>query len=65
MTQATDTDKTILEAIDKLDHKIDTLNEKFDNCQKASRSVVNLAFWINCIGNDRHIGAKLFLDGSD
>ena len=44
MTQATDTDKTILEAIDKLDHKIDAFNEKFDNYQKASQSVVNLAF---------------------
>jgi hypothetical protein len=44
MTQATDADKTILEAIDKLDHKIDTFNEKFDNYQKASQSVVNLAF---------------------
>jgi hypothetical protein len=44
MTQATDTDKTILEAIDKLDQKIDTFNEKFDNYQKASQSIVNLAF---------------------
>jgi hypothetical protein len=44
MTQATDTDKTILDAIDKLDHKIDTFNEKFDNYQKASQSIVNLAF---------------------
>jgi hypothetical protein len=44
MTQTTDTDKTILAAIDKLDHKIDTFNEKFDNYQKASQSIVNLAF---------------------
>ncbi len=48
MTQTTDSDKTILEAIDKLEEKlelkIDTFNEKFDNYQKASQSVVNLAF---------------------
>jgi hypothetical protein len=44
MTQSADTDKTILDAIDKLDHKIDTFNEKFDNYQKASQSLVNLAF---------------------
>jgi hypothetical protein len=42
MTQTAD--KTILEAIDKLDHKIDTFNERFDNYQKASQSIVNLAF---------------------
>ncbi len=48
MTQTTDSDKTILEAIDKLEEKlelkIDTFNEKFDNYQKASQSLVNLAF---------------------
>ena len=48
MAQATDIDtngnKTVLDAIDKLDHKIDTFNEKFDNYQKASQSLVNLAF---------------------
>lgn len=30
--------------IDKLDLKIDSFNDKFDNYQKASQSVVNLAF---------------------
>lgn len=48
MSNATDSDisnnKNVLDAIDKLDHKIDTFNEKFDNYQKASQSVVNLAF---------------------
>ena len=55
MTQATDTDiagnKLVLDAIEKLDGKIekleskvDNFNEKFDNYQKASQSVVNLAF---------------------
>ena len=55
MTQATDTDSTgnkiVLDAIERLDAKIekleskvDNFNEKFDNYQKASQSVVNLAF---------------------
>jgi prefoldin subunit 5 len=62
MTSATDSDitgqKTVLDAIERLDHKIDQLdskveklegkvdgfNEKFDYYQKASQSVVNLAF---------------------
>ena len=30
--------------MDKLDLKIDSFNDKFDNYQKASQSVVNLAF---------------------
>lgn len=30
--------------IDKLDLKIDSFNDKFDNYQKASQSVVNFAF---------------------
>jgi prefoldin subunit 5 len=51
MTQATDTNQTILDAIERLDGKIENLeskvdnyNDKFDNYQKASQSVVNLAF---------------------
>ncbi len=51
MTAATDSDKTILEAIERLDGKIEKLeskvdnyNDKFDNYQKASQSLVNLAF---------------------
>jgi prefoldin subunit 5 len=55
MTSATDIDstgqKTVLDAIERLDEKIekleskvDNFNEKFDNYQKASQSVVNLAF---------------------
>jgi archaellum component FlaC len=62
MTSATDSDitgqKTVLDAIERLDHKIEQLdskveklegkvdgfNEKFDYYQKASQSVVNLAF---------------------
>jgi hypothetical protein len=34
----------IVKAIEKLDTKIDTFNDKFDNYQKASQSIVNLAF---------------------
>lgn len=30
--------------IDKLDTKIDSFNDKFDNYQKASQWIVNLAF---------------------
>jgi hypothetical protein len=51
MTSATDSDitgqKTVLDAIERLDGKIeklDNFNEKFDNYQKASQSLVNLAF---------------------
>jgi hypothetical protein len=48
MSNATDTDsgetKTVLSEIVKLEAKIDTFNEKFDNYQKASQSIVNLAF---------------------
>jgi hypothetical protein len=48
MSNATDTDsgenKTVLSEIIKLEAKIDTFNEKFDNYQKASQSIVNLAF---------------------
>jgi hypothetical protein len=55
MSNDTDIDitgnKTVLDASDKLDGKIEKLesqveifNEKFDNYQKASQSIVNLAF---------------------
>jgi hypothetical protein len=55
MTQTSEIDTTgnkiVLDAIEKLDGKIekleskvDNFNEKFDNYQKASQSVVNLAF---------------------
>jgi hypothetical protein len=42
MTQAVETNQPILDAIDKLDHKIDTFHEKFDDYHKASQSIVNL-----------------------
>lgn len=44
MTQAVETNQPILDAIETLDHKIDTFHEKFDDYHKASQSIVNLAF---------------------
>lgn len=44
MTQAVETNQPILDTIEKLESKIDTFNEKLDNNQKSSQSIVNLAF---------------------